>query len=349
MSRLPTRILEGIPILSQVDQTGWTNWKLAGACFLTPLAVHVVLVLLLGGLDQGAALQNVTFGASFLWTLLFVEVATGLYIFLLILIARYIENRFAEELGALDAMVAEQLAKLRPTAFARISISLLTVGLMFAFYERFVLQPVGVSQLDPSGLMQQGPIVVVFFYIILPLNHYCVAQFAVTIPACSRFLHAVARDIRVDILRVEDYSAMALPAVAVFAVACMLLGVILALGTLDPSIEQFSEVAVLFLILFGLLILSLVGWQVVVLRNRIAAHIRAERLAVIRALDGDDSELVGTRLGADASRTELLAHLVLLDTLSEWPIGPHLQKIVLFGLVPPFAWVMAATVENALY
>ena len=56
-----------------------------------------------------------------------------------------------------------------------------------------------------------------------------------------------------------------------------------------------------------------------------------------------------TIAAADYEGAELLGYLAVLDNLSEWPIGPHLQKIILFGLVAPIAWALAATVENALY
>ena len=34
---------------------------------------------------------------------------------------------------------------------------------------------------------------------------------------------------------------------------------------------------------------------------------------------------------------------------STWPLGGYVQRIVLFGLLPPITWVMAAAVENLLF
>jgi hypothetical protein len=33
----------------------------------------------------------------------------------------------------------------------------------------------------------------------------------------------------------------------------------------------------------------------------------------------------------------------------EWPIASHLQKLILFGLLPPLTWVVAAMIENTIY
>jgi hypothetical protein len=35
--------------------------------------------------------------------------------------------------------------------------------------------------------------------------------------------------------------------------------------------------------------------------------------------------------------------------LWEWPIAAHVQKLILFGLLPPLTWMLAATIENNIY
>ncbi|MEE2892176.1 MAG: hypothetical protein VX766_08560 [Pseudomonadota bacterium] len=44
-----------------------------------------------------------------------------------------------------------------------------------------------------------------------------------------------------------------------------------------------------------------------------------------------------------------MSYLLWLDALPTWPLGGYVQRIVLFGLLPPITWVMAAAVENLLF
>ncbi|MFT4712335.1 MAG: hypothetical protein ACJAVI_003600 [Candidatus Azotimanducaceae bacterium] len=54
-------------------------------------------------------------------------------------------------------------------------------------------------------------------------------------------------------------------------------------------------------------------------------------------------------LDAPTTAADLLTHQMLLNFLWDWPIASHVQKLVLFGLLPPLAWVLAAMIENAMY
>jgi hypothetical protein len=45
----------------------------------------------------------------------------------------------------------------------------------------------------------------------------------------------------------------------------------------------------------------------------------------------------------------LLTYRMFLDSLWDWPIASHVQKLILYGLLPPLTWVVAAMIENAMY
>ena len=53
--------------------------------------------------------------------------------------------------------------------------------------------------------------------------------------------------------------------------------------------------------------------------------------------------------GVPTLTPDLLTHQMFVESRWEWPIASHLQKLILFGLLPPLTWVLAATIEYALY
>jgi hypothetical protein len=46
---------------------------------------------------------------------------------------------------------------------------------------------------------------------------------------------------------------------------------------------------------------------------------------------------------------DLLMHQMFIESRWEWPIASHVQKLILFGLLPHLTWVVAAMIENAMY
>ncbi len=46
---------------------------------------------------------------------------------------------------------------------------------------------------------------------------------------------------------------------------------------------------------------------------------------------------------------DLTAHLMPLNSLSPWPVGQSIKKVLVFGLLPPASWAMAALVEHLLF
>jgi hypothetical protein len=72
---------------------------------------------------------------------------------------------------------------------------------------------------------------------------------------------------------------------------------------------------------------------------------------ITRSLRGD-KEAVKTMnihaLDAPTTAADLLTHRMFLDSLWEWPIASHMQKLILFGLLPPLTWVVAAMIENTM-
>ena len=37
-----------------------------------------------------------------------------------------------------------------------------------------------------------------------------------------------------------------------------------------------------------------------------------------------------------------------IESLWDWPVAPHIQRVILFGMLPLITWVLAGMVENAV-
>jgi hypothetical protein len=224
-------------------------------------------------------------------------------------------------------------------------------GMMFGLLEFGLLHHFDISYLHPIGIVEAGPGVAALFFLIYPLGGAAFAQFTAPMRYYDMFLRETARTIRVDILRVEDYAAIMHPAVIVFVTSCIIIGALLVVPVLldVPEIEQIVDLTIAIFAPIAILGTANLCVPALILRTRFVSAISQERNFVLRGLQGDTEALAASRSAADYNRVELLAYLNVLNNLSEWPVGPHLQKIILFGLLPPVAWVLAAAVENALY
>ena len=99
-------------------------------------------------------------------------------------------------------------------------------------------------------------------------------------------------------------------------------------------------------------IFLLYAYPILILRNRIRDEKQRELNIVFQSLQGNDEAIKAISIqgrGVPISTSDLLTHQMFLESRWEWPIASHVQKLILFGLLPPLTWVLAATIENALY
>lgn len=92
----------------------------------------------------------------------------------------------------------------------------------------------------------------------------------------------------------------------------------------------------LFVILF--VIASFYFIPIMMLRNRIKAEVQKQL-----------RELAETMQSLSTPEDKLLIRQMYLESRPQWPLATEVQKVIVFGLLPPLAWIMAAVVENLLY
>jgi len=163
-----------------------------------------------------------------------------------------------------------------------------------------------------------------------------------------------ARHIRIDLLQVVQYSNIANPAVR------MVVLILIILSLFPPMVlfidnPIFSTAAVRYsLLVLTILLPLLLGYfyPVLILRTRIGQAKQKELQVVLSSLQGDDEALDRVAIqgrGVPKTTADLLTHQIFLESRWEWPIATHVQRLILFGLLPPLTWVLAATIENVLY
>jgi hypothetical protein len=95
-----------------------------------------------------------------------------------------------------------------------------------------------------------------------------------------------------------------------------------------------------------LMIISLV--PLFILRSRIATAKKMEinliRLALKGQTAGIEQSQFGTRI-ATFSPADLMFYEDRIKNIWEWPFEAHVRRLVIFGLLPPLTWVLAAAVE----
>ncbi|MBF69264.1 MAG: hypothetical protein CMQ29_16440, partial [Gammaproteobacteria bacterium] len=69
---------------------------------------------------------------------------------------------------------------------------------------------------------------------------------------------------------------------------------------------------------------------------------------VRRALRGDRDGLSASAFGTELttfSVAELMYYEDRIRAVWEWPFEAHIRRLVIFGLLPPLTWMLAALVE----
>ena len=91
-------------------------------------------------------------------------------------------------------------------------------------------------------------------------------------------------------------------------------------------------------------------YPVLVLRNRVREEKEKELKNVFQSLGSDSANFGSLKLSATPQhKSDLLTHLMFVESRWEWPIASHVTKLVLWGLLVPLTWVLSATIENVLY
>lgn len=171
---------------------------------------------------------------------------------------------------------------------------------------------------------------------------FCIRQVVV--------FHKVANSFQVDLMTPELNNALSNP-----LLRFLLVGMIAAsFGVLLYELVPYSSLqrrllggsliaGAVWLVLIGLSMMPLL-----ILKSRIAVAKSIEINTIRRALTGDFSGSENSYFGARLSQfspADLMYYEDRIKNIWDWPIEAQIRRLVIFGLLPPLTWILAAAVE----
>ncbi|MBL6688893.1 MAG: hypothetical protein ISP91_00730 [Pseudomonadales bacterium] len=163
-------------------------------------------------------------------------------------------------------------------------------------------------------------------------------------------LMRIVRDIRIDLLSADFYSNLA--NVMVRHVGLYISGIcIVSLSYIVFTEGELTagEMMVLMMpwYLPGLFIISFYIIPYNLFRKRMRSAKAKELSSVAAALNGNTGALKQTLLAGEEipSKIDLLFYRDRIDAIKEWPFTDRIRALVLFGILPPLTWVIAALIE----
>ena len=337
-----THSLKGIPILARLDRVSLPGLRLTGLLVIAGAVLTGGLSLALADwVTAHSAVPVTPIDVAFA---VFNGAFAGLSLGVTRMAARHLEQSLRGNLGH-DPVVAERLDGPTPVMRYRWLVALVILAFVLQAWVRLLREVEAVAGAGEATLH------LLFVFLPLLLNFLAGGLLLLGFGTAVVLLRRFAMGLEPDLRRLDQYSCFALPALYLIAALSVTLGAGAAVMVL---FDGAAAVVPSFLgrtsTMFGLALpfALLPMWEI---HRRILATRDAERERVVRALDGDADALADSvvdRRGT-TDRGEWMSHLLWLDSLPTWPLGGYLQRFVLFGLLPPITWVLAAFVENALF
>jgi hypothetical protein len=213
----------------------------------------------------------------------------------------------------------------------------------FVDFERFGLEP----HLRFLDILSEGSAMISIWFLIMPAISVLTSTSFLGFLKQANNLSCVATDVPIKLHGLEEYQLLANALVRLasggfivmsFSIACVMY--------IDAG--QSNKVAMLAAVLIVLLpLLFAFGHPIWIIRCRVQEK-KAE------AIEQIFNEIDDLNLAIDSDRNRnrhayLMTQQMFVESRWEWPIASHLQKLILFGFLPPLTWVLAAVIENSVY
>jgi len=160
----------------------------------------------------------------------------------------------------------------------------------------------------------------------------------------------VATQYQVDLLAPEFNNILANPLIRFLAVGLTSISFALLLYQIIPYASQQRRVVdagvVALLVWLVFICISLI--PLFVMKSRIAVAKTMEINLIRQAIDGNMKNVGLSQFGerlAKFSPGELMYYEDRIKGIWDWPIEAQIRRLIIFGLLPPLTWVLAAVVE----
>ncbi len=318
---MAARALAGVVGLESLERSGRSTFSLglilAAASFGLIAALTLVVFLIEGAVEPD-------FFVLWLGTMMF------LYLFAAVLISRWLEHDLELLGGTFDVQGQKTVY-----FYLTLAISAPTVW----FVMHIIDTDVGINVLDRFDIViTAGTQEMVLWFVLIPVSAIMSAPFNLVLIREIFTLHAVAKLVSVDLFDMNPLQAISNPLVRMFVLVCLFVATLPVVSYLD----NFSDVVIARISMFFLVVLTplilLYLYPVFIVRNRVKVLKEAELQEIDDAFKRDETP-----------SPDLMTRRMFIESRPEWPITSNVQRLLLFGFLPPFTWVLAAVVENALY
>lgn len=162
-----------------------------------------------------------------------------------------------------------------------------------------------------------------------------------------------ARNVEVDLLDIEPYQLVAFQPMRFLLVLMSMLSLAIAsFLVLRSSLPEENLTEWVSIMVIGFVVLGVwITEPVFVMRDRIQETKERELELLVKAIKGDRSVLSESQISHmqnEFAGPDLLAYEQRIRNVWEWPVQGFVQRILLYVLLPPLAWVLAALVERLL-
>lgn len=340
--------LKGIPGLEQLDAAGVSNLRagvaLIGGSSLVAWLLHAVSAQI--GDISSNYLQSSVAGFVMMF-----GVFPGLGWFIIYWLVRSVESDTRKFIGD-DSRLMEFSPLFifdRRTLVASCGFGILVVGTLAPLLVAHAADRTWGEEImglhsNLGGLLK--------FYVIFPLLGIPGGLTLGVYRIQHRYLTVLAQSTSIDLLDLSRCAHISQPAVRFLVVAGVSLSFLFLIPVAAPEAESVVSTMTLFILAMAAVIIGLYVHPVYLLRDRILDEKNLELGLVRLALNGEPgvvSKSLLARSGGSLTPGDWLSYQMFIESRWDWPIGPQIQKIVLFGLLPPITWALAATIENVLY
>ena len=340
-AKLETIGVCGLWGLEQLERRGLGTARLAVTLLTGSVTVYYLLLVLFGaGIPSLAGTRG----------MLILGVLSGLLLWAALALARWTQADL-EGLLPIAPEIEPSLDLLRPTW----GLVLACFGFYaIIFVATFQVRQFG-FQVSVAGMVRHAADPLGFYeLVVLPfMAALCSTPCLVVVIRQVKALTYATRHIDIDVLELDHYPRLANPPIRFVIVALMLASFmpIITLPTSDPDGTAAVFLSLTVIALVSASLAMAFAYPVWVLRGRIRAAKDRELDCVFRSLRGDEEAMSRSRISDRAHSlgfSELLDYRIFIESLWDWPVAPHLHKVLLFGLLPPTTWVLAALIENAI-
>ena len=322
--------LQGFPLVRSMEAAGFSTLLIISIILGVAYVFGMGLDLLPLGLTEYGRAINFP-APSFSQGCLFF----GLLVCGLVLLSRSAEQDFQ----SLTLTMASNVVSVRGRLMMIFLFTLFGEGLFYGFYYFSSLasgNPISIIEVLHAP-HRVGSVVVLFHYLFLPLASVVGALCVVGLYQLYGALMVLAKSLDLSLYRLPEYVVVSNTAVRFFLTLIIFLTFFPLAFLLGLTPYASVLINTFALLVLGLPVFGLLAYPVWTLRKRI-------RIVRVDALTG-----VVEKLEESGPSADLLSQLRFLESRSDWPVSGNIRQVLLFGLLPPITWALAAAVENWLY